>query len=55
MIFTLTPAGDFDGFVQDATTMGRLPTPEEANAIFEDRGMQIVGPPLDVVTVRFTG
>ena len=55
MIFTLQPAGDFDGFIRDATTMGRLPTPEEANAIFENRGMQIVGPPLDVVTVRFTG
>ncbi len=55
MIFVLQPAGDFDGFVADASTMGRLPTPDEANAIFEARGMEIVGPPLDVVTTRFTG
>ena len=55
MIFTLTPAGDFDGFVRDADAHGRLPTPDEANAIFEARGMQIVGPPLDVATISFTG
>jgi quercetin dioxygenase-like cupin family protein len=55
MIFALQPAGDFDGFVDDASKMGRLPTPAEANAIFGARGMQIVGPPLDVVTIRFTG
>jgi quercetin 2,3-dioxygenase len=55
MIFVLQPAGKFDGFVDDASAMGRLPTPDEANAIFAAAGMQIVGPPLDVVTVRFTG
>jgi quercetin dioxygenase-like cupin family protein len=55
MIFVLQPAGDFDGFVDDASMMGRLPTPAEANAIFEARGMQIVGPPLDIVSIRFTG
>ena len=47
MIFVLQLAGDFDGSVADASTMGRVPTPDEANAIFEARGMQIVGPPLD--------
>jgi quercetin dioxygenase-like cupin family protein len=55
LIFALQPAGDFDGFVRDASGLGRLPTPEEANAIFEARGMRIVGPPLDVATTSFTG
>jgi mannose-6-phosphate isomerase-like protein (cupin superfamily) len=55
MIFVLQPAGDFDGFVDDASGMGRLPTPDEANAIFEAHGMQIAGPPLDAATISFTG
>jgi quercetin dioxygenase-like cupin family protein len=55
LLFVLQPAGDFDGFVRDAAELGRLPTPEEANAIFAAGGMQIVGPPLDVATIGFTG
>lgn len=55
LVFVLQPAGDFDGFVRDAHALGRMPTPDEANAIFNASGMEIVGPPLDVVTKRFTG
>jgi quercetin dioxygenase-like cupin family protein len=55
LLFALQPAGDFDRFVRDAAELGRLPTPEEANAIFSVHGMEIVGPPLDVVTTGFTG
>ena len=55
MIFTLQPAGPFEEFAQATHKLGRLPTPEEANAIFEASGMKITGPPLDAAKTSFEG
>ncbi len=55
MVFTLTPAGPFESFARAASALGRLPTPEEANEIFESHQMKITGPPLDVAKTSFEG
>jgi len=55
MIFVLQPAGPFEDFIRVASDLGRLPTPEEANKIFEAHGMKITGPPLDVAKTSFEG
>lgn len=35
LVFALQPAGSFEDFLRAASTLGRLPTPQEASAIFE--------------------
>jgi hypothetical protein len=55
LVFALQPAGLFEDFIRRGSTLGRLPTPQEASAIFEACGMTITGPPLDVARTGFEG
>ncbi len=55
MIFVLSPAGPFQGFVDESVGLGRLPTPDEANKLFESYGMKITGPSLEVAKTSFEG
>ena len=55
MVFVLQPAGPFEAFIREASALGRLPTPQEANALFEAHGMKITGPSLDVAETSFEG
>jgi uncharacterized cupin superfamily protein len=48
LLLAVQPAGSFETFFHKSCEMTELPTPEEADRMFADHGMKVVGPPLDV-------
>lgn len=48
ILVTLTPAGTFEAFFREQAEVPNMPPPDEAARIFEQHGMQIVGPPLEL-------
>jgi mannose-6-phosphate isomerase-like protein (cupin superfamily) len=48
LLLAVQPAGSLEAFFRQGCEMTSLPTPEEADRMFADHGMKVVGPPLDV-------
>jgi mannose-6-phosphate isomerase-like protein (cupin superfamily) len=48
LLLAVQPAGSLEAFFRQGCEMTGLPTPEEADRMFADHGMKVVGPPLDV-------
>jgi quercetin dioxygenase-like cupin family protein len=48
LLLAVQPAGSLEAFFRQGCEMSNLPTPEEADRMFADHGMKVVGPPLDV-------
>lgn len=48
LLLAVQPAGSLEAFFREGCEMAGLPTPEEADRMFADHGMEVVGPPLDV-------
>ena len=48
LLLGVQPAGSLEEFFREACAMPTPPTPEEADRMFGNHGMKVVGPPLDV-------
>lgn len=48
MVIAFTPAGDMEGFFEEASAMRGLGTSQALADLFARHGMRMVGPPLDV-------
>ena len=48
LLLAVQPAGSLEAFFRQGCEMTGLPTPEEADRMFADHGMKVVGPPLGV-------
>lgn len=48
MTVVLQPAGKLEDFFVTVAALDHEPTPEEMQAIFADKDMQVVGPPLKI-------
>ena len=46
LLLAIQPAGSLEEFFMKSCTMTRPPTPQEAEQLFADHGMKVVGPPL---------
>ncbi len=48
LLLAVQPAGSLEAFFLEGCEMTGLPTPEQADRMFADHGMKVMGPPLDV-------
>lgn len=48
ILIALTPAGQFEDFVQETARLASVPPPDQLQKSFLDHGMEVVGPPLEV-------